>query len=343
MGFTPWMYEATLDAMDVTYTRLIQHGDIIKHHIMGGIPWQEALDQTAYPQNIEDDLNGKINRTPNSTVVFLAIDSLNTERNFLTPNWNAQGDNQPLTGDWLNRSWNSPEVITAYINFASDLIDRFQPRYFEYGTEFTELIINDPAAYPDYVEFAQAVYTQLKASYPNLELMTSVALKSPGSTEMQQIAAQIVQVLPYTDVLGISVYPYAFYEHADRGDPANMPGNWLSQVSQFSQGKPLAISETGWIAEDLQIVFPQFTYAESSNVTKQNSFASMLLTAANSMNMKLVIWWTVTDFDTLWNNELGQDPVAKIWKDIGLYNQDQIARAGLHTWDEWLSRQVYQN
>ncbi len=98
MGFTPWLYEATSEAQDVTYARLIAHGDIIKHHLMGGIPWQEALDGTA-----------------------------------------------------------------------------------------------------------------LSSRYPNLKLMTSVAMKSPGSTEMQEIATRIGSLLPYTDVLGISIYPYVFF------------------------------------------------------------------------------------------------------------------------------------
>jgi len=31
--------------------------------------------------------------------------------------------------------------------------------------------------------------------------------------------------------------------------------------------------------------------------------------------------------------------VAKIWKDIGLYDENQNMRAALQTWDGWLNRQ----
>ena len=335
MGFTPWLYEATINAQDVTYERLIQHGDMVKHHLMSGIPWQEALDQSAYHPNVEGEINGRLDRTPSGTQIFLAIDALNSGRDELVPNW-GESVNMPLEGDWANRSWSSQEVITAYINFAIDMIDRFQPTHFEYGTEVSELILNDPAGYLEFLVFAEAVHTSLSILYPDLKLMTSVAIKSPASDEMQLIEASMSSIMPFTDVLGISAYPYVFFNHDDRGDPANLPSDWLMQVNTIADGKPLAMSETGWIGESLDI--PEFQYSEVSDPTKQAAYMTVLLQAAEDMNLEFVIWWTVTDFDTLWNDTLAQDPIAKIWKDIGLYDQDQMARNSLQTWDSWLNR-----
>ncbi len=335
MGFTPWLYEASLDAIDVTYSRISTHGDMIKHQIQGGIPWQESLDQTAYHENVEAEIQGRLDNTASGTQIFLAIDSLNTSRDGLSPNW-GEIDNQPLPGEWANRSWSSPEVIEAYINFSVDMINRFQPTYFEYGTEASELILNNPIGYAEFVIFSQAVHSTLSTLYPNLKLMTSVAIKSPSSSEMQLIEAAYSELMPYTDVLGISVYPYVFFNHNDRGDPDNMPVDWLSQINNIAGAKPLAISETGWIAEDLEIT--EFQYAETSDETKQAAYSTQLLQAAEDMNMEFVIWWTISDFDTLWNNELAQDPVAKIWKDIGLYDENQSPRPALQVWDSWLQR-----
>ena len=337
MGFTPWLYEASFDAMDVTYNRLSTHGDIIKQQIQGGIPWQESLDQTDYHLNVEAEITNRINRTPAGSSVFLAIDSLNTSRDALSPNW-GETDNQDRTGEWATRSWNSPEVIQAYLNFSIDMINRFDPEYFEYGTEASELILNNPAGYLEFVIFAEAIYTSLSTLYPDLKLVTSVALKSPGSSQMQLIEASYGEVMEFTDVLGISVYPYAFFSHDDKGDPANLPIDWLSQAEAIAGSKPMAISETGWIAEDLEIA--EFQLSAMSDATKQNAFLENLLDRSQTMNMEFVIWWTVTDFDTLWENELAQDPVAKIWKDIGLYDQNQSPRIALQTWDEWLGYEV---
>ena len=335
MGFTPWLYDATTTAQDTTYSRLNTHGDMLKHHLMGGVPWQEAFDQTPYHVNFEGEISGRLSRTSADVDVFLAIDSLNSARDALTLYW-GESQNMPLTGAWVNRSWSSPEVITAYINFASDMIDRFQPTHFEYATEISELILNNPAGYTDFLIFAQAVYSQLKVRYPNVKLMVSVALKSPASNEMQLIKASMPSIIPYTDVLGISVYPYAFFIHQDKGDPANLPADWLTQSTQISAGKPLAISETGWIAEDLDI--STFGYSENSSEANQTAYLNLVLQNAQDMNMDFLIWWTVTDFDALWNGILGQDPVAKIWKDIGLYDENQRARSGLQVWDSWLAR-----
>lgn len=337
MGFTPWLYEATNSALETTYSRLVNHGDIIKHHLLGGIPWQEALDGSAYHSNLEAEIQGRLDRTPSNTEVFLAIDSLDSSRTALAPN-RGESDNMPLPGAWATRSWSSDEVIDAYLAYATDMITRFQPKYFEYGTEISELLVNDPAAFSDYLVFAEAVYTSLKSSFPDLQVMVSIALKSPGSAEMQAIEANIAAVLSYSDIVGISVYPYVFFSHLDRGDPANLPDNWLSQVENFAAGKPLAISETGWIGEDLEI--SDFSYSESSNQSKQNAYLEELLETAEQLGMPFVIWWTATDFDTLWTDTLGEDPLAKIWKDIGLYDENQIPRTALATWDAWFAKDL---
>ncbi len=49
MGFTPWPYDATLDAVNFTYDRIQEHGDMVKHHLMQGVPWDAAYTQSTYP------------------------------------------------------------------------------------------------------------------------------------------------------------------------------------------------------------------------------------------------------------------------------------------------------
>lgn len=335
MGFTPWLYEASTAAIDVTYGRLHSEGDIIKHHFMAGVPWQEAFEQAAYHPSVEAEITGRLANTSPSMTVFLALDSLNPMRETLADNWGSE-PNQSRSGDWAARKFDSPEVITAYVTFALDLIDRFDPLYFEYGTEVSELILNDSVAFDEYLVFAEAVYSQIKAVHPELILITSVSLKSPDSTQMRQVQSAYAALLPYTDLVGVSIYPYVFFDHNDRGDPDNLPSNWLTQIQQIAPNKPLAISETGWIGEDLSI--PEYQYSEMSDPAKQSRYAERLLTAADRMNMDFVIWWTVADFDTLWNNELNQDPLAKIWKDIGLYDGEQQPREALGNWQSWLAK-----
>jgi len=56
------------------------------------------------------------------------------------------------------------------------------------------------------------------------------------------------------------------------------------------------------------------------------------LKASEGLNLEFVIWWTVTDYDELWNGLLAQDPTAKFWKDIGLCDENQQPRNALTLW-----------
>ena len=335
MGFTPWPYDATPAAVADTNQRIQDVGDIVAHHIMVGVPWEDALNQQPYHPNVEAELTGRLQMLQPGKAVFLAIDSLNQDRDALAPNWGA-GFNEPLPAPWDTRPFDNLFVAGAYTNFALDLIGRFQPLYFNYGTEISELMLNDPAAFDDYVQFAETTYTVLKGIYPNVQMMVSIAMKSPGSAEMATIAAGFDRIRDYVDVVGISTYPYVFFDHADKGDPDNLPADWLSQVTTLAQGKPIAITENGWAAQDL--VIPAFNVNVPSNATFQRAYASRMLAESEQLGMEFVIWWAHVDFDAFWDGALLQDPVARIWRDIGLVDENLVDRPALSVWQEWYAR-----
>ena len=58
MGFTPWPYDATAAAVADTNQRIQDNGDIVDHHIMVGVPWEEALNSLPYHANVEAELAG---------------------------------------------------------------------------------------------------------------------------------------------------------------------------------------------------------------------------------------------------------------------------------------------
>ena len=57
----------------------------------------------------------------------------------------------------------------------------------------------------------------------------------------------------YVDIVGVSTYGYAFYNHADKGNPDTLPADWLTQIRVIAPDKPYAVTETGWIAGNLSI------------------------------------------------------------------------------------------
>ncbi len=335
MGFTPWPYAATTAAVDDVYAKIQADGDIVAHHVMDGIPWAEAYAGSNYPVNVEGSLAGRLTKTQSTKQVFLAIESLDGGRADLAGNWGA-GSNEARTAPWNSYDFDDQQVADAYTAFALDLIGRFQPLYFNYGTEVSELILNNPTRYAKFKIFAGRVYTAIKAKHPTLKLMVSIALKEPGSTEMNTVKTQITGLLPYVDVVGVSVYPYAFFGTQNGKDPNTLATSWLSQIQTLARGLPIAITETGWVGENLSI--PAFSLSVTSNEALQEAYVSRLLTEAELLGAEFVVWFTVSDFDTLWNNTLGKDPLSQIWKDTGLYDEGQNPRHALTTWRAWYSR-----
>lgn len=333
MGFTPWPYDASIVAINFVYSEVNSKADIIAHQLDGGIPWQEALDGSAYPAAVEEELDNRIANTSLGQV-YLTLSPLNAARDNLADYWNDSGTNQALGDPWDSRDFDSEEVIQAYTNFAKHTIDRFNPTYFNFALEVSELALNDDARFDKFVVFIEQVSGSLRQAYPDLKLMLSVALKSPESGEANIINTQVSRIVRYVDVVGVSVYPYAFFGHPDKGDPANLPANWLSQIETISSGKPIAITETGWIAEQLDI--PRFALDVSADGSNQNAYLRILFEQANSLELQFIIWFSLVDYDALWNGVLGQDDVARIWRDTGLYDENLNPRTALTTWQEQL-------
>ncbi|HEB89699.1 MAG TPA: hypothetical protein ENI85_09025 [Deltaproteobacteria bacterium] len=335
MGFTPWPSDATTAAVDLAYAQISAHGDLIAHHFDGGVPWPEALAGAPLPAAVEAELAARVAATPPGHRVYLALSPLNGSRDGLAPYWNTT-PNDPLPPAWAAKPFDDPDVIDAYANFSLALIDRFDPVSFNYGIEASELLIHSPGRWAGFVTFAQGVYDRIKAVHPQLPVFISVSLKDPTSSDAAAIRAGLPAILPSTDLLGISVYPYAFFGHANAGDPANLPGDWLDQAVGLAANRPLVITETGWIAEDL--VIPTFGLNVPATPIHQADYLAALFSEANRLGVGFIVWFTPMDYDALWNGALGQDPLAAIWRDTGLYDETGTARPALGLWDEWLAK-----
>ncbi|MDA9951709.1 hypothetical protein N9D31_03935 [Oligoflexaceae bacterium] len=337
LAFTPWLNEATLTAEDSVYDFIQTNGDMIAHHFQQGIPYDDALtfpNFDNYHQNIKDEVINRLNKTSSDMPVYLAIDSLNGSRDALTDFW-GENANTPRSAPWDSRRLSHPDVITAYVNFSLEMIARFNPVYFNYAPEVSDLIINNVSEFDEFKDFAAAVYTQIKSAYPDLKMIVSVALKTPGSSDMNAIQSRLGEILEYVDTVGISTYGYAFYDHAVKGNPDHLPDDWLTQILEIAPEKSYAIVETGWIAEDLAI--PVYGLDVQSSEILQNNYVKKMFTDAKEISAEAIIWFASHDYDVLWSDTLGQDDLSKVWKDTGFVDQDLNERLALDTWQDWLS------
>lgn len=350
MGFTEWPYDFNDGGVAGawTYEKVDQHGDMITHHLKDGLPWDEAYaDDATYPAWIEASIASRLAGTGEGKDVFLAIDSLTQDRDALIGEW-AEGGQGARSTPWDTRDFDDEEVIEAFSNYSINLIARFNPTHFSYGTEINELWqigrLLDDDRWNKYIVFCEGVYANIKAAYPDLKVMTSFVLKTPDSEEMLSFRDQFQRIAAYTDVAGVSIYPYAFFTPNGDVKPDTLPANWLSQISSMAPGKPVAITETGWIAEDITVTTPDLSFSATSTPTIQNEYLGILLEEALQLKAEFVVWWCIADFDLGWDSTLQYIPdaaLALVWKDIGLYDGDLVARPALTTWESWLDRDLY--
>ena len=336
VGFTPWVYDAgSWDYFIDTYDKINANGDIIAHHIQTGIPWQEAYSGTAYHVNVEGDIGDRLSYTKNDKEIYLAVDCLNGTRDDLVMHW-GENFNEPLSYPWNTYNFSSPEIIQAYSNFAIDLISRFDPRYFNYAPEISELILNDAAKFRQFKIFAAGVYANLKSAYPSLPLLVSVAFKNPDSDDAATIKTKMAGISNYYDMLGISTYGYIFFDlYRNGGNPAYLPSAWLSQAQQIAGIKPMAITETAWIAEDYPLGEP-FNFTITGTADFQNDYLEKLFLESNDLNIEFIIWFSIVDYDA-WQAVYG-NKISRIWQDTGLFDENLQERPALLTWQNWLSR-----
>ena len=86
----------------------------------------------------------------------------------------------------------------------------------------------------------------------------------------------------------------------------------------------------------LQLTIPAFGVDVPSNNAAQNAYLSALFDAAQTLDARFIVWFALVDFDALWSGALQEDPVARIWRDTGLYDENLNPRPALDTWQAQL-------
>ncbi|MCG8533746.1 MAG: hypothetical protein MI808_01475, partial [Pseudomonadales bacterium] len=72
------------------------------------------------------------------------------------------------------------------------------------------------------------------------------------------------------------------------------------------------------------------------------AYLQILFAEADRLNMQFIIWFSIVDYDALWSGVLGQDDVARIWRDTGLYDENLNARPALTSWQQQLDIKLAQ-
>jgi predicted GH43/DUF377 family glycosyl hydrolase len=330
LGFTPLSYDLPTQpgVEPITYGFLAYHGTLITHHLDDGIPWQESFTGMPFPDSLEHDIQTRLNNTNATQKIYLAITPLAKFRNELAANW-GERPNEPRTGEWADRDFDSPEVKIAYLNYCRRMIRRFNPDYFAYAIEANLWPIEDPAGFMKMATLLAEIYFALKSEFPDLPIFLSLAVED--DEKFNKRLHYTTGLLNISDYVAVSTYPFA--QQSVLGVAANIKSNWFQKIIDLALDKPFAIAETSYLAEDL--VFPHVTIP--SDVHEQWDYLEFVLREAVQNNAVFVTWFVPIDYDRLWD-KIGtpEEEWARTWRDTGLVSENFMPRPALKVWDSYL-------
>lgn len=319
MGFTPWPPEMSPAGIARTEQFMAQNGDVKALMFLGGIPWNEALNNQPFPPDLQRQLE---TRPPAGTRLFLSVSPLSMTRRDLAPNWGLT-PNQPLPPEWRDLPFDDPKVIQAFTRFTIRTVEALKPDYLAIGVESNALLTYDKSKWPAYKRLHQQVYRSVKARFRTLPIFFTTEVnhllgRSQGANAPEQLR-EVTDLMRSSDWFAMSYYP-----HMTFATPWPIPADTFAFAKQFR--KPIAVTETGMSSQP--VVFPQLTLPGSPE--KQDQYYKVLLDTAHRDRYRLVITFCTTDFERLLPALPPADKeLASIWTFTGLQTSTgQIKPAG---------------
>ncbi|MBD3402494.1 hypothetical protein GF420_06340 [candidate division GN15 bacterium] len=335
LGYTPFPYDVTSQAVQYSYSRIAAETDIVAHHFDDGIPWPEALRGEAFHSNIMNDWQHRVDAAPAGHAIYLALTPISINRDDLAP-YKGESPDMALPSPWDSYGFDHDSVKVAYTSYCRRAIDFFSPEFVAIGIEVNLLAKSDTGnlMWADYVELHRHVYQQLKGEYPSLPIMVSFTGMDliDGFTDADHAVQSqaFADVIGYTDYYGLSMHTVISAFMAD-----SLPPRVLDSVFSLS-GKPIAICETSYPAESFSVLGGSLQF--NGSPTKQDQFFADLFTACDQYGCEFIINFVIRDYDALWLAMGSPDDINKLWRDTGFYDEDGNARPVLTRWLEALAR-----
>ncbi len=334
MGFTSTEYDVTPEALGATYTFIGAQGDLVAHHLAAGVPWPEAYDQRRYHPAVERDLLSRAARRRLGQKVLVSISPITVRADGLAGYW-AEKRNMPRPGEWTHKDFDDPKVITAYVTYASDMVRRLRPDFLAYGIEVNELVKVAPAEWPRFVRLSKVVYAALKAEHPTLPVFVSLQADDFWADPAGQGRA-INDILPYTDYVAVSAFPYL----GRHPDPRAIPRDYFSGIAALAPGKPFLVAATGFPAKDVAMLGTTIPGREDW----QEAYVKFLLEQGQRLRARAIVWFVPRDYDPLIKRlrelHVPQEmlDLYAAWQADGLVDARGTPRKALRTWSDWRRR-----
>lgn len=329
MGFTPFPFDATEEAVRATDSYIALHGDLVTHHFDDGVPWVEALDGRSFHPSLLADWERR-RRLSEGKRVFLALTPLDGGRRDLAK-YRGEKDNLPLPDSFRGKALDDPAVKRAYLAYCERAVEHFRPDWLAIGIEVNELILNSPDRWPAYLALDRETRAALKKRWPALPICATVtlhALTDPSKKDRSGQREKVRELLERDDFAGLSYHPFLVGNLRRPEEPLDWVRSWTS--------KPIAIAESGFPAETVR--FKTLGIALESDPALQEAFIEKLLTRAGRDRYLFVTYFLHRDYDALWERIQALVPELFVaWRDCGLLDEAGAERPAARAWDRWLA------
>lgn len=321
LGVTPWPADFTLEEQQKAYAFISADCDMLSHHFDDGIPYQESFTSSAMPPVLTDDVQFRKSQTTGKKIL-LSVSALDLSRKAIAPYYrDSLAVSAEVRQHWKSLPIDHPDRITAYVKFIGWLVDQFNPDWINYAVE-SNLAEWEPAEFQQYKNFLQQVYNALKTSYPQTPLFLSSMV-----TEQALSIAHARELLPFSDYVALSAYPYTHISSS------SLPDGYFEQWLALAPEKPWCFAETAYIAEPLSI--PEYSLNKEGNAALQKDYLDQLLKLLDQRKGQFLIWFCYKDYNAAIKRlkESGQyQPLFSFWQDTGLFDEANQARPSLQSW-----------
>ena len=332
LGFTPFPYDFTLEAIDRVNGLIAEHATLYALHFDDGVPWSEALSGEAFPAEIRRDWDDWAGRIPKGHAVYLGLNPLGKDRSSL-----AAAKSGRMPGALRGAALDKPELQQAYLTYAQRAVRQFRPQYLNLGIETGELAARDPERWTQLVALYDHVRDALKREFPSLQIGLSFGLQSLLDPKVAELVKPVVE---RSDYFGLSFYPYGSSFGEKFGAPPLPQGAaaWqdpLAWARRYTT-KPIAICETGFTTKDIRL--PKYDLEMHGDDATQAAYVRDLLETARRDRYAFVVWFLVIDYDALYAKMPKGSEENLLWRNVGLWSGDLKPKPAWELWTAAVAR-----
>lgn len=224
-------------------------------------------------------------------------------------------------------NWSNAAARSLFQSMLVDYATTYRPPWLFLGNENDSYYGQNASDYANWISFYNAAYDAIKSASPdtmvgpvfNFEHMAGAGTLNGWTTAYWGALGS--HDLTKVDVVGVTVYPFLNY-----ASPSSVPVTYLDPLISRIGSKPIAITETGWPAENLGALNPQWETSQEAQLTYLTRLDAML----EEKNVKMVNWLHLYPMQ-----DTGGSPVEwKLFSSVSLRDNSGNKRPA---YDVWLS------